>query len=169
MKKIIALAALAAIAITGCASSQHDKAERHGKPMHGEHHKHHDGKHHKGEKDGKRFHGDKHDRKHGDKRGKTAHPHEEVKTAYQCDAQAGIQAIYQPDDDKAILNINAPSWKLVNQTIEFKAAPSASGMRFVNETNPTSPYAWHAKGTDSILSVKVNGKEYSLNCQEAGK
>lgn len=172
MKKIIALTALTAIAITGCASSQHDKAEHHGKPMHGEHHKHHkhhDGKHHKGDKEGKRFHGDKHDRKHGDKRGKMAHQHDEVKTAYQCDAQAGIQAIYQPDDDKAILNINAPSWKLANQTIEFKAASSASGMRFVNETNPTSPYAWHAKGTDGILSVKVNGKEHSLSCQEIKK
>lgn len=186
---------MTAIAATGCASHAHQKAaEHHGKPMHGEHYKHKDGKHHKDgqyhkdgkhhkdgkyHKDGKHPHGKKFEHgkdfhaMHGyhgkGQQGKYQHAVDMHKSQFSCDANAVIETTYLPNDDKAILNITAPSWQLANQTIEFKAAPTASGMRFVNETNPTSPYAWHAKGADSILSVTVNGKEHSLNCQEIKK
>ncbi|WP_435931249.1 hypothetical protein ACSF86_07425 [Moraxella bovoculi] len=46
------------------------------------------------------------------------------------------------------------------------AATTGSVKRFVNETNPTSKYEWHQKSDMGVLSVTINGKIHSLNCEK---
>lgn len=88
---------------------------------------------------------------------------------YQCDQNAKVMAKYQPNEDRAVLTINAPTWQLNNQEITMHPAVSGSGMRFINDTNPNSLYAWHAKGRDGILSVTIAGKEHMLSCEATAK
>lgn len=88
---------------------------------------------------------------------------------YQCDENASVIANYQPDTDRAVLSINVPSWKLLNQEITMNSAVSGSGMRFVNHTNPNSLYEWHAKGRDAILAVTIAGTEHTLACRGVGQ
>lgn len=88
---------------------------------------------------------------------------------YQCDDNASVIANYQPQSDRAVLSINVPSWKLLNQEITMNSAVSGSGMRFVNHTNPNSLYEWHAKGRDAILAVTIAGTEHTLACRGVGQ
>lgn len=88
---------------------------------------------------------------------------------YQCEKKATVIANHRPDNDRAILTINVPSWQLVNQEIVMNSAISGSGMRFINHTNPNSLYEWHAKGRDAILMVTISGTQYSLACQGVGQ
>ena len=98
----------------------------------------------------------------------TAHQQTLVAT-YQCDQNAKVMAKYQPSEDRAVLTINAPTWQLNNQEITMRPAVSGSGMRFINDTNPNSLYAWHTKGRDGILSVTIAGKEHMLSCEATAK
>lgn len=87
-------------------------------------------------------------------------------THYRCTENATVVADYLPKDGIAKLLVNAPSWKINNQTITMTSAVSGSGARFVNDTNPNSLYEWHTKGRDGLLSVKIAGSTYTLTCSE---
>ncbi|MDO4450898.1 MAG: MliC family protein [Moraxella sp.] len=148
MKKLlIATSIISALVMTGCASTTSNTAEsatKHPKEMH---HKH-------GEK-----HGEKHSKK-------PKHPHGEMVEKYTCEQDASVIAKYNPDTETALLDITAPSLSLSNAEVEAKIAPSASGMRFVNDVNPASKYEWHAKGNIAVLDVTTaNGQTYSINCE----
>lgn len=144
--KHIALIAAAAFAMVGCATNNATPvnsdatAMAHGEAKRGHHH----GEHKRGE--------------HG-RRG-PAHSH-----AFSCEQGASVVAKYNADTEIATLNVTAPTLSLNNQTIELKHAVSGSGERYVNDANPASIYEWHTKGKDGIFSVKVNNKDYSLNCE----
>lgn len=85
---------------------------------------------------------------------------------YTCDTKATVMAKYDNATETAILQVNIPSWKLVNQDIILSQAPSASGVRYVNDSNPASVYEWFMKGDESLLSVIIGGKEHTIFCQE---
>lgn len=141
MKKSLIIASLAAFAIAGCATAPKQQVQV--KPTH---------------KPNKAVH---HQSKPSDKATKPA-----LTTSYQCEQDAKVVASYQPHRDLAVLNINAPSWKLNNQQLTLKAEKTASGMNFVNRTNPNSQYQWHTKGEIGLLSVIIGDKEYTLNCNK---
>lgn len=143
MKKLFALTAVAVVAITGCANqnTKHPDAPHH-----------HDGKMH-----AHHHHG--HHHKHHDKHGKPHHPQH-----YACDANATVQANYNPDADNVQLSVTAPSWNLTNQALTLNAAPTASGMRFVNG-NDANSFEWHVKDPIGMLTVKTGGQEHTLNCE----
>ena len=101
----------------------------------------------------------------------TQHQHgvygQDITAVYQCDEGAKVVANYQPENDRAVLTVSAPTWHLHNQEIVMRPAVRASGMRFVNDTNPNSVYDWHAKSSEALLSVILGetGQEYTLNCR----
>ncbi|WP_181815820.1 MliC family protein [Moraxella ovis] len=105
--------------------------------------------------------------KHGGKH----HKHKDGKCkgnlqAYQCESDAAVMAHQLPKKDKALLKVNTPSWNLNDTRLEMIAATAGLGERFVNETNPTSKYEWHQKGDMGVLSVTINDKIHSLNCEK---
>ncbi|KDN25057.1 putative lipoprotein [Moraxella bovoculi 237] len=105
--------------------------------------------------------------KHGDKH----HKHKDGKRkgnlqAYQCESDAAVMVHQLPRQDKALLKVNTPSWNLNDTRLEMMAATTGSGERFVNETNPTSKYEWHQKGDMGVLSITINDKIHSLNCEK---
>lgn len=91
--------------------------------------------------------------------------HHHMPVAYQCEDNTKVVAKYQPNADRATINVTAPSLSLDNQEIELKTTVSASGTRYLNDTNPASIYTWHIKGHDGVLSVKVDDKEYNYSCE----
>lgn len=151
MKKLlIASGIVSAMVMTGCATNNTQAVDGH--PHSQMHDAHKDMKgHHK--------HGDKH---HKHKDGK----HKGNLQAYQCESDATVMVHQLPRQDKALLKVNAPSWNLNDTRLEMKADTAGSGERFVNETNPASKYEWHQKGDMGILSVTINDKIHSLNCEK---
>mgnify|MGYP002655463375 CR=1 FL=1 len=108
---------------------------------------------------------------HGANHHGTHHQHgvyaQDITAVYQCDEGAKVVANYQPENDRAVLTVNAPTWHLHNQEIVMRPDVRASGMRFVNDTNPNSVYDWHARRSEALLSVILGetGQEYTLNCR----
>lgn len=147
MKKLLIATAVGALVLTGCTTTQTASKGDIQAP--------------KGDMHGKHTH--KHGEKHG-KKGK--HPHGEMTEEYTCDNDAKVVAKYNPDAEKAILNITAPTLSLNGAEVEAKHVPSGSGMLFVNDVNPASKYEWHAKGSFGMLDVTTaDGKTYSLKCE----
>lgn len=92
---------------------------------------------------------------------------QDITAVYQCDEGAKVVANYQPENDRAVLTVSAPTWHLHNQEIVMRPDTRASGMRFINDTNPNSVYDWHAQRSEALLSVILGetGQEYTLNCR----
>ncbi|OAV01714.1 MULTISPECIES: MliC family protein [Moraxella] len=150
MKKLLLSSAAVMMAITGCTtpSTVSVPANQAGVvvvPTAGTHH----GAHHHG----------------------THHQHgvygQDITAVYQCDEGAKVVANYQPENDRAVLTVSAPTWHLHNQEIVMRPATRGSGMRFINDTNPNSVYDWHAQRSEALLSVILGetGQEYTLNCR----
>lgn len=145
MQKLLIATVIGTLALTGCAK---DTATETSTPTQAEHVK--GGKPH-------------HHHTHMDKKGhgyQGTHPH-----FYVCEKD--VKLIAHPDTESEIMKINvtAPSLKLERQDIELKLAPSASGERYVNDTNPASIYEWHAKGHEGVFSVNVGGTDYQYSCE----
>lgn len=120
-------------------------------------HKHEHKGEHKGEYKGEHKHG-KHHGHHG------FNPHHAH--IYTCEANAKVSAVYNPHNETAQLTVTAPAWKLDNATIkDMTLSPAASGELYVNNKNPATGYQWHTKGEMGVLSVTVNGKTHSVNCE----
>lgn len=155
MKKLFVASAVAAIAITGCASNQNAAPQHEGRMMqhkHGEMHKdgHRHGEHHK-----------RGEHKHGDRDGERG---DRLSAEYTCTDNAVVHAKYNPQAQNAVITVTAPTWQLNNQQITLTPAVSGSGMRFVNTDNPQAAYEWHSNGRDGILTVKAGNTEQSLTC-----
>lgn len=150
MKQLLLVTALSAIALTGCNSLQSPFKKADSQPVVA--HEKADGEHH-----GKGHH---------DRHGKPMHHkhHDDVTFQYKCEQKAHLEVEYDSEDEMADIEITAPTLGLIDQDIQLKLAPSASGERYINDTNPASLYEWHAKGGEGIFSVTVNEKEYSLSC-----
>lgn len=147
MKHLLLVTALSALALTGCngVHSPFNKADA--KPVVHE-----------------KAHSDHRSKGHHDKPMHHKH-HDDVTFQYKCEQKARLEVEYDSEDEMAEIEITAPTLGLVDQDIQLKLAPSASGERYVNDTNPASIYEWHAKGGgEGIFSVTVNEKEYSLSC-----
>lgn len=150
MKKLLLSSAAVMMAITGCTtpSTVSVPANQAGVvvvPTAGTHHGvHHHGNHHQ----------------HGVYA-------QDITAVYQCDEGAKVVANYQPENDRAVLTVSAPTWHLHNQEIVMRPDTRGSGMRFVNDTNPNSVYDWHAQRSEALLSVILGetGQEYTLNCR----
>lgn len=139
MQKLLISAAVGALVLTGCATNNTQDVKPAPQEM--------QGKHKYDKKDGKPHHG-------------------KMTESYTCENNGKITAKYNPDTEQALLNIHAPTLGLNNADVEMKLAQSGSGMRFVNEVNPASKYAWHAKGKMGLLDVTTaDGKTYSLTCE----
>lgn len=143
MKQLLLVTALSAIALTGCNSLQSPFKKADSQPVVA--HEKADGEHH-----GKPMH-----HKH----------HDDVTFQYKCEQKASLEVEYDSKDEMAEIEITAPTLGLIDQDIQLKLAPSASGERYINDTNPASLYEWHAKGYEGIFSVTVNEKEYTLSCK----
>lgn len=153
MKKLLIATVVGAIALTGCATNN----ARDVQPPHGMQGKHPHGE--MGEKGEK--HGERHGKKDGQKRGNMGE-------TFTCENNATVIANYDARGENARINITAPSLGLNNADVEMVRAMSASGMRFVNETNPASHYSWHAKNNEAMLEVTMaNGTVYSFGCDSA--
>lgn len=140
MQKLLIATAVGALVLTGCATNNAQNVEPRTHEMQGKH-------------------------KH-DKKGPKKHRHGKMTESYVCENNGKITAEYNPDAERAVLNITAPSLGLDNTEVDMKLAQSASGVRFVNDINPASKYEWHAKGKIGLLDVTTsNGKTYSLNCE----
>ena len=92
--------------------------------------------------------------------------HAGIFQTFQCEGNTKVSVHSLPKQDAAMLHIHAPVWNLNGEHIKMTAAPTASGERFINETNPASKYEWHSKGNIGILSVELTDKTHSLNCEE---
>lgn len=158
MKQLLLVTALSAIALTGCNSLQSPFKKADSQPVVA--HEKADGEHH-----GKGHHGHHHGDYHG--HGKPMHHkhHDDVTFQYKCEQKASLEVEYDSKDEMAEIEITAPTLGLIDQDIQLKLAPSASGERYINDTNPASIYEWHAKGYEGIFSVTVNEKEYTLSCK----
>lgn len=87
--------------------------------------------------------------------------------SFTCENDANVNAQYATNGDWANLTITMPELGLDNQAVTLKNAVTASGMRFVNDTNPNSTYEWHTKGDIGILSIiATDGNEYAVSCQK---
>lgn len=141
MKKLfIATGVVSALVMTGCASTTAPVADK-GKAHHHPVEKH---KHHKGEKKGERGHFQ----------------------AFQCENDAAIKVHHVPEHDLIKTRINAPSWNLNDVSVDMKAAPAASGERFVNDVNASAKYEWHSKSNIGVLSVTdAKNVTTKLNCE----
>lgn len=150
MKHFALIAAISAVALVGCANpvtkpTQADATPM-SKPAHGHHHGHAHGKPH--------GYGHEH--------------HDGHHMAYfTCDQNANVIAKYNAETEIATLKITAPTLGFDKQAVQLKHSPSASGERYVNDVNPANVYEWHAKGDMGMLSIKVDNKEYHLNCESA--
>lgn len=143
MQKLLIATAVGALVLTGCATNNAHNIEP-------------------GVKSDAR-HAHKHGM-HGKKGAK--HPHGDIVEHYKCESDAKVTAKYQPEAERATLNITAPSLSLNGAEVEAKHVPSGSGMLFVNDVNPASKYSWHAKGSFAMLDVTTaDGKVYTINCE----
>lgn len=146
MQKLLIATLIGTLTLTGCAK---DTATETSTPTQTEHVK--------GDKPHSHYHA------HMDKKGhgyQGTHPH-----FYICEKE--VKLVAHPDTESEIMKINvtAPSLGLERQNIELKLAPSASGERYINDTNPASIYEWHAKGHEGIFSVNVDGTDYAYHCK----
>lgn len=144
MKKLlIATGIVSALVMTGCASttSAHDETQT---AEHTHEHKHH--KHH-GKPPMKHKHGDS------------------FTAIYQCNNNAKLTALYNPDDENSVLTITAPTLKLNGTQVTAQLAPSGSGMRFVNDTDTNIKYDWHTKGAFGVLDITTKGKTHTFKCE----
>lgn len=86
---------------------------------------------------------------------------------FQCDNDAIVVVDHMPKHNLIKAHINAPSWNLKNAAVDMKAAPAASGERFINDLNPMVKYEWHSKDDMGVLSVIDNtNKTSQLNCEK---
>lgn len=147
MKHLVVVTALSALALTGCNSIQNPFNKTETKPV---------VKHEKG---------DHHEQEHGERKPMHhKHHHHDATFKYACEQKAVLAVKYDSENDMADLKVTAPTLGLKDADIQLQLAPSASGERYVNDTNPASIYEWHAKGYEGNFSVTVNDKEYSLSC-----
>lgn len=146
MKHLLLATAVAAVALTGCNNIQFQSPIKKvdAKPM--VEHEHKKGEHHHG----KPMH---------------KHHHKGATFQYKCESKASLAVKYDSDNELANVNVTAPTLGLTDQDIQLQLAPSASGERYVNDTNPASIYEWHAKGHEGVFSVNVGGKDYDLSCE----
>lgn len=135
MKKLlIATGLLSALVVTGCATNPASTTDESATPAYG--HNHQDMHHHG----------------------------ESFKADYQCNNNAKVSAIYNPDAENSVLTITAPTLKLNGAQITAQLAPSGSGVRFINQPSANTLYDWHTKGTMGMLNVTLNGIEHTFEC-----
>ena len=87
-------------------------------------------------------------------------------TTMTCEDGGQVLAAYSDNSQVANLNVTLPKVGINNKKISLNQAVSASGARYVNNTDPKVSYDWHTKADYGVMSVRMaNGQEYSVNCQ----
>lgn len=77
---------------------------------------------------------------------------------YMCNMGATVKAVYNANNETAMLNVYAPILNLGNQDLSLKLAPSASGALYTNGN-----YEWHTNGGTGVFSAK--GSSHQLKCE----
>lgn len=86
---------------------------------------------------------------------------------FSCQDNAKLSVDYLPNVDAANMFLTVPALNLIEQSMSLMLAPSASGVRYIHNVNPSVQYEWQAKGNIGVFSAKYsNGKVYQINCQK---
>ncbi len=84
---------------------------------------------------------------------------------FTCEGNGQVLASYSTNGETAYLQVTIPQVNLSKQNVELQQAVSASGVRYVNESDPELSYEWHIKNQEGIMSVySSDGEQYSTLC-----
>lgn len=85
--------------------------------------------------------------------------------AYTCTDGASVNAQYSKSGSVAKVSVSVPSANLDNESITLNQTTAASGVRYLNDSNPANTYEWHTNGQEGIFSILwENGEQYQTAC-----
>lgn len=83
-----------------------------------------------------------------------------------CEDGGQVLAAYSNNGQVANVNVTLPKLGITNKKLTLNQAVSASGARYVNNTDPKMSYDWQTKADYGVMSVRMaTGQEYSVNCK----
>lgn len=83
---------------------------------------------------------------------------------YTCEKDVRV-AITQGDLDTINAVVNLPQgFNPDTVSLVLQIAPSASGERYINDSNPDSTFEWHQKGDMGMLTLGAVNQEFTYSC-----
>jgi membrane-bound inhibitor of C-type lysozyme len=85
---------------------------------------------------------------------------------FSCEDKGVIKVLYTMNGTEATLDISLPELKVDKKALHFYQAVSASGARYINDSNKNVTYEWHSKANYGQMSMfSGTHNNFSVSCQ----
>jgi membrane-bound inhibitor of C-type lysozyme len=85
---------------------------------------------------------------------------------FSCEDKGVIKVLYTMKGTEATLDISLPAFEIDKKTLHFFQAVSASGARYINDSNNNVTYEWHSKANYGQISMFSGTRNnFSVSCQ----